>query len=285
MFQPDLFVNILVYGYDQFFLEGISHSEFERGRAKALEHIEFLQGYLMTLDVPFAINMDVSMVLQSYIWQSPNYSVVRPNVDSLWEVCIVTSRTDFQYFPDEFFINNIIARNIPGSPQISHIELNHDVKLLGSYSDAPLSSFKVLIWDKYVPLKQCVSSERVTLLKAYRDLFPIEFCKDFRVIAQACSRERERNADSCLLSPQFWDDYPLILVIHDRAASSDNKPENNCDQICMQIAQAICDIVSDQWHPLNDFVPEVYYRDERGFFTFVSPSRDVLRCDYEYSYV
>ena len=105
----------------------------------------------------------------------------------------------------------------------------------------------------------------------------VEFCQEFEPIAQECQGESDDD-DNELLDP-LWDEYPLIVV------SYDDCPEKAVGRFSRQVAQTICDIVSEAWYPLNDFVPQVYCKDDRGFFECVTPSRDVLECVNGFAFI
>jgi hypothetical protein len=219
----------------------------------------------------------VSQLEQPNSYVTPGYQVIRANINAIWEVSIVATRSDFQYFSDEYLLNNKIVKSIPGSPHISFISLNQDLKVLACHYEVPLRTFKVLIWDKYAPLGNFLSQERVDLLKTYGNLMRVEFCQDFDLIAQEC--QGASNSDDIGLLDPIWDEFPLLVVSYDDCF------EKPVGRFAKQVAQTICDIVSQSWYPLNDFVPEVYCKDDRGFFEGVTPSRDVLKCVNGFAFI
>lgn|GEM_PF-4032106 len=278
MYQPDIFVNILIYQNDRHLLCNKSQAEYEQAYRQALVDIGLLEHHLRKINVSYGIQDRVSQVEQPNSYVTPGYHVIRANIDAIWEVSIVATRSDFQYFPDEYLLNNKIVKSIPGSPQISFISLNQDLKILACHYGIPLRTFKVLIWDKYAPLSNFLSQERVDLLKAYGDLMRVEFCQDFDFIVQEC--QGASNSDDIGLLDPIWDEFPLIVV------SYDDCPEGRpVGRFSKQVAQTICDIVSERWYPLNDFVPDVYCKDDRGFFEWVTPSRDVLECVNGFAFI
>lgn len=270
MYQPDIFVNILIYKNDSHLLCSKTEEEYEKAYRLALLNIGLFKDSLRSIKIPYCIRDGVSQALQPNSYFTPGYHIVKADIDAIWEVSIVTTRSDFQCFPDEYLINNEILKSIPGSPHISYISLNQDLKVLACHYKIPLKTFKVLIWDQQVPLRQFIRQDRMALLESYRDLLNIEFCEDFDVIIQEC-QDAENSDDIGLLDP-LWDEYPLIVVSYDEC------PEKPVGRFAKQVAQTVCDIVSHAWHPLNDFVPEVYCKDDRGFFEQVTLSRDVLEC-------
>ena len=219
----------------------------------------------------------MSQVEQPNSYVTPGYQVIRANINAIWEVSIVATRSDFQYFSDEYLLNNKIVKSIPGSPHISFISLNQDLKVLACHYEVPLRTFKVLIWDKYAPLGNFLSQERVDLLKTYGNLMRVEFCQDFDLIAQEC--QGASNSDDIGLLDPIWDEFPLLVVSYDDCF------EKPVGRFAKQVAQTVCDIVSERWYPLNDFVPDVYCKDDRGFFEWVTPSRDVLECVNGFAFI
>lgn len=277
MYQPDIFVNILIYQNDHHLLCDKSQTEYKQAYRQALVDIGLLEQHLRKINVPYGIQNEVSQAWQPNSYVTPGYQVIRANIDAIWEVSIVATRSDFQYFPDEYLLNNKIVKSIPGSLQISFISLNQDLKVLACHYDVPLKTFKVLVWDKYAPLSNYLSQEWINLLKAYGDLMRVEFCQDFDFIVQEC--QGASNSDDIGLLDPIWDEFPLIVVSYDECT------EKSVGRFSKQVAQTVCDIVSENWYPLNDFVPDVYCKDNRGFFEGVTPSRDVLECINGFAFV
>ena len=277
MYQPDIFVNILIYQNDEHLLCTKSEAEYKRAYSQAIVDIGILENHLRKINVPYGIQYRASQVWQPNSYVTPGYHIIRADIDAIWEVSIVATRSDFQHFPDEDLLNNKILKSIPDSPHISFISLNQDLKVLACHYGVSLKAFKVSIWDKYAPLGAYLSRERVDLLKAYGDLMRVEFCQEFEPIAQECQGESDDD-DNELLDP-LWDEYPLIVV------SYDDCPEKAVGRFAKQVAQTVCDIVSESWYPLNDFVPQVYCKDDRGFFEGVTPSRNVLECVNGFAFI
>ena len=277
MYQPDIFVNILIYQNDHHLLCNKSQAEYEQAYRQALVDIGLLEQHLRKINVPYGIQGEVSQAWQPNSYVTPGYHVIRANIDAIWEVSIVATRSDFQYFPDDFLLNNKIVKSIPSSPQISFISLNQDLKVLACHYGIPLRTFKVLVWDRQAPLGNFLSQERVDLLKTYGNLMRVEFCQDFDLIAQEC--QGASNSDDIGLLDPIWDEFPLIVV------SYDDCPEKPVRRFSKQVAQTVCDIVSENWYPMNDFVAQVYCKDDLGFFEQTTPSRDVLKCVNGFAFV
>lgn len=276
MYQPDIFVNILIYQNDEHLLCDRSQAEYEQAYRQALVDIGLLENNLRNINVPYGVQDRVSQVWQPNSYVTPGYQVVRANIDAIWEVSSVVTRSDFQYFPDDALLKKIF-KSIPDSSHISVIYLNQDLKVFACHYGISLKTFKILIWDRQAPLSNFISQERMSLLKAYVDLMRVEFCQDFDVIAQEC-RGASNSDDIGLLDP-LWDEYPLLVVSYDDCF------EKPVGRFAKQVAQTVCDIVSERWHPLNDFVPDVYCKDDRGFFEGITPSRDVLECVNGFAFV